>query len=145
MHPAAAKALFDADVATLSPALAKRRAWTIHSLEFPLVDCSFTATNRTPLRLKLTCDDWNELPPEISLHNADGTLLITPLQNPTSIFHPSPHPVTNRLFICMKGTREYHTHPSHVSDPWENLRGHSSYSIGGIITQIWNGWLKGAG
>ena len=143
MHPAAAKALFNADVATLTQALGKRRRWEFHSLEFPTVDCSFTALGRTPLHLKFNCSDWNELPPEISLHNSDGTLLTTPLTNPTGVFHPSPHPLTNRLFICMRGTREYHTHPSHVGDPWDSLRDQSSYTIGGILTQIWNAWLKG--
>lgn len=143
MHPAASKALFDADAATLTPALGKRREWTFHALEYPLVDCSFTTRGRTPLRLQFMCNDWNELPPEISLHNADGTLLTKPSANPTGVFHPSLHPITNRLFICMRGSREYHTHPSHVGDPWENLRGHSSYTIGGILTQIWNAWLKG--
>ena len=145
MHPAAAKALFDADVATLTPALGKRRGWTFHSLVFPLVDCSYTAPDRTPLRVRLTCGDWNELPPQISLHNADGTLLTTPLTNPTGVFNGSLHPVANRQFICMRGSREYHMHPSHVGDPWESLRGHSSYTIGGILTQIWHAWLKGTG
>lgn len=145
MHPAAAKALFDENVATLTPALAKRRGWTFHSLDFPLVDCSFKARDRTILRVRLACDEWNELPPEITLHNADGALLVGPLSNPTGIFHPSPHPITNRLFICMRGSREYHTHPSHVGDAWENLRNHQNYTIGGILTQIWNGWLKGTG
>jgi len=145
MHPAAAKASFDADVATLTLQLGKRRGWEFHSLEFPLVECTFTAPNRTPLRLRLTCTDWNDLPPEISLHNADGTPLTTPLSNPTGVFNGSQHPVANRQFICMRGSREYHTHPSHVGDPWESLRGSSNYTIGGILTQIWNAWLKGTG
>ncbi len=145
MHAAAAKALFDADVATLTQALGQRRGWTFNSLEFPLVDCSFTAPGRTPLRLRLMCADWNELPPEISLHAVDGTPLTAPLTNPTGVFNGSLHPVANRQFICMRGAREYHTHPSHVGDPWENLRDHSSYTIGGILTQIWHAWLKGTG
>lgn len=145
MHPAAAKALFDEDVSTLSAALAQRRGWEFHSLEFPLVDCSFAAPNRTPLRLRFTCDNWNDLPPEITLHATDGTLLTAPLTNPTGVFHPSAHPAVNRLFICMRGSREYHTHPSHVADPWESLRGHTNYTLGGILTQIWNAWLKGSG
>lgn len=145
MHPAAAKALFDEDVATLTPVLGKRRGWTFHSLAFPVVDCSFTAPGRTPLRLLLKCDNWNELPPEISLHTADGALLTMALVNSTGVFNGSPHPVTNRQFICMRGSLEYHTHPSHIGDSWENLRGHSSYTLGGILTQLWNAWLKGTG
>lgn len=145
MHPAAAKALFEEGIATLSPALSNRRGWTFHALVFPLIDCSFAANGRTPLRLQLSCDNWNDQPPSIRLHAADGSLLATPPVNPTGVFNPGPHPTTSRPFICMRGAREYHTHPSHVSDPWEALKDSSSYTLGGILTQLWNAWQKGSG
>lgn len=144
MHPAAAKALFDGEVAKFTPALAARRGWEFHALEFPLIDCSFTAPGRTTLRLRLQCNDWNDLPPAIELHNADGSILTTMPSNPTGVFNMSTHPATGRPFICMRGSREYHTHPSHVTDPWESLKANSSsYSLGGILTQLWNAWQKG--
>jgi Predicted metal binding domain len=145
MHPAAARALFDAEVATLSPALAQRRLWVFHTLEFPLIDCAFTATGRSTLRVRFLCDEWNDLPPSISLHDADGSLLTTPLANPTGVFHPGPHPATNRLFVCMRGSREYHTHPSHLTDAWENFKNGSSFTLGSILTQVWHAWQKGTG
>jgi hypothetical protein len=144
MHPAAAKALFDAEIVTLTPALAERRGWTFHALEYPLIDCSFAKQGRTPLRLRMICDNWNDQPPSITLHTVDGTMLTTPLANPTGVFHLGPHPSTSRLFICMRGSREYHIHPSHVNDPWEVLKDQSSYSLGGILTQVWNAWQKGS-
>ena len=52
MHPAAAKELFERDVTGLSPGLAERRQWIIHALEFPTIDCSFTAGGRTSLRVR---------------------------------------------------------------------------------------------
>lgn len=145
MHPLAAKTLFDIEVATLSTELAKRRGWIFHEIEFPTIDCSFTGSDRTPLRLRLRCDDWNDLPPAISLHSVDGTLLTMLLPNSNGVFNQGPHPMTGRPFICMRGAREYHTHPSHVGDPWETLKSKSSYSLGGILTQLWNAWLKGKG
>lgn len=145
MHPAAAKALFDQEVANFTPMLAARRSWLFHALNFPLIDCSFTAAGRTTSRLRMQCDDWDDLPPAISLHNADGSLLTTVPRNPTGVFHVGPHPLTKRPFVCMRGVREYHTHPSHVADPWENLKGKSSYSLGGILTQVWHAWQKGSG
>lgn len=145
MHPIAAKALFDTEVATLSTELAKRRGWIFHAIEFPMIDCSFAGSDRTSLRLRLQCDEWNDLPPAISLHASDGTFLTTLLPNPTGVFNQGPHPVTGRPFICMRGAREYHTHPSHVGDPWETLKSKSSYSLGGILTQLWNAWQKGKG
>lgn len=145
MHPLAAKELFDKDVATLTLALAQRRGWELNSLEFPVIDCSFHASGRTTLRIRFHCDDWNDLPPSISLHAADGSYLPTLLPNPTSVFNSSKHPNTDRPFICMRGSREYHTHPSHLNDPWEPLKGSASYTLGGILTQVWNAWLKGSG
>lgn len=145
MHPAAAKALFDEDVANLSAALGERRGWVFHTISFPLIDCSFTATGRTTLRLRLQCDNWNDLPPAVSLYAADGAPLTRLSPNPTGVFNQGPHPATGRPFICMRGAREYHTHPSHVADPWENLKSSSSYSLGGILTQLWSAWQKGKG
>lgn len=145
MHPAAAKALFDQEVANLSAALAQRRGWVFHTIEFPIIDCSFTAPGRTTLRLRLQSDNWNDLPPAISLHAADGTPLTTLLPNSTGVFNQGPHPATGRPFVCMRGAREYHTHPSHVGDPWESLKSSSTYSLGGILTQLWSAWQKGKG
>jgi len=145
MHPAAAKALFEKDVSHLSPALAQRRGWVFHSTEFPIIDCSFAATGRTTLRVRLLCDNWNDLPPAISLHAAEGTFLATSPASPTGVFNPGPHPATHRPFICMRGAREYHTHPSHVNDAWESLKDSASYTLGGILTQLWNAWQKGSG
>jgi hypothetical protein len=45
----------------------------------------------------------------------------------------------------MRGSRGYHTHESHLTDPWEPLRSETRYSIGGIMTQVWHAWLKGTG
>jgi hypothetical protein len=145
MHPAAAKALFEEDVATLTLALAQRRQWIFHSLDFPLIDCSFEASGRTTLRVQMHCEEWNDLPPAISLHAADGTFLTAPLTNPTGVFNPGPHPATQRMFICMRGAREYHTHPSHLADLWESAKGGSSFTLGGILTQVWHAWQKGTG
>ncbi len=145
MHPAAAKALFDEDAQHLSAALAARRGWTLHAVAYPLIDCSFSAPNRTTLRLKLACDDWNDLPPSITLHTADGTPLSALLNNPTGVFNGGPHPVTHRPFVCMRGSREYHTHPSHVADRWESLQNLANYNLGCILTQVWHAWQKGSG
>lgn len=143
MHPAASKLLFNEHASFLSKPLAGRREWVFHRINFPLIDCVFQATGRTTLRLRLLCDDWNDVPPAISLHAEDGTLLADLPHNPTGVFNPGPHPETNRPFVCMRGAREYHTHPSHVSDSWERVKGNSSYTLGGILTQLWNAWRKG--
>jgi hypothetical protein len=117
----------------------------MHKLEFPIIDVSFTAPGRTDFRVHLNCENWNDVPPSIHLENADGTPLKKLLPNPTSIFNAGPHHLTNLPFVCMRGAREYHTHPSHVTDLWEPIKNLSRYTLGGIVTQLWNGWLKGQG
>lgn len=145
MHPAAVQARFQAEMATLSDLLAERRHWVFHTRAFPLLDCSFTAPGRTTLRLRFTCDDWNDTPPAILLCAADGAPLASLPPNPTGVFNPGPHAQTGRPFICMRGAREYHTHPSHVGDAWSGLKDSSSYTLGGILTQLWRAWQKGIG
>ena len=139
MHRAAAKALFDKQ-AGFTPVLLAERHWELLCREFPLLDLVFTEQSRVPLRLQFNCQEWNELPPAIALMNRDGQYLSTIPRDPAGVFNPSAHPTTGRPFICMRGSLEYHTHSSHLNDPWDQLRGKSSYDLGGIVTQVWRAW-----
>lgn len=141
MHRAAAKALFDKQ-AGISPVLLAERQWELLSREFPVLDVVFAASGRVSLRLQLSCPEWNELPPAILLMDLSGKHLSTTPRDPGGVFNPSAHPRTGRPFICMRGSLEYHTHPSHLNDLWEQLRGKSSYDLGGIVTQVWHAWKK---
>lgn len=142
MHRLAAKALFDRDLATMSESLALARCWILHRVEFPTLDCEFTHAEKPHLRLRFHCHDWNTLPPSIELLTGDAEPLTVVPGRRTSVFNNSAHPVTGKPFICMRGSREYHTHSSHVKDLWEPIRGQSQYSLGGILTQLWNAWRK---
>lgn len=143
MHPAASKALFDAEVAALPGRLLDQRGWILNSAMYPLLDCSFTAPERKTLRLRLACDDWNDLPPSISLLDSAGSQLTRGPTDPKGVFNNSAHPSTGRPFICMRGSREYHTHSSHVNDLWAPLRSDPRYTLFNIVGQIWNAWLNG--
>jgi hypothetical protein len=145
MHPAAAKALFEEQTKHLSPALCERRGWVIHQLAYPVINVSYMASGRTTLRLAYSCDDWNDRPPSIRLESSNGTPLTQLLPNPTGVFNAGTHPLTHLPFVCMRGAREYHTHPSHVADSWEAIRDGGAYDLGGIMTQLWHAWQKGSG
>jgi hypothetical protein len=146
VNPVAAKALFDAAVAGLGDRLLQARGWVVHSRAWPRLDVSFRSTERQELRVRLGCDDWNDMPPSVDLLSPDGqSLAALPHQRtgPTSsIFNGSAHHRTGRPFVCMVGVREYHDHPSHVNDYWANYKSLDSYSLGEIVTQLWHGWER---
>lgn len=145
MHRLAAKALFDLELAAIPISLAKLRGWTLHCIEFPLLDCEFGHTTAQPLRLHFHCDGWNTQPPSIELLTPAGKTLSKIPGTSTGVFNGSAHPTTGKPFICMRGSREYHTHSSHLTDLWEPLWNRSDMSLGGILTQIWNAWRKEVG
>lgn len=145
MNEAASRVLFDLDVAGLSKRLLASRNWMLYSREFPVLDVGFRAANRAEFRLRLIAKDWNDQPPSAELLNGSGEFLKQLPQYPGGIFHNGNHPSTGRPFICMAGTLEYHTHSSHISDAWENYKKKDAYKLGGIATQIWEGWQKSIG
>jgi hypothetical protein len=139
-----AKALFDAAIAQLDERLLASRGWIIHSKIFPVLDISFRDPARQELRIRLECDDWNDSPPSVALLAPDGTFL-TALPTPrpgNNIFNPTAHDRTKRPFVCMIGSREYHEHASHLNDLWINYKAQGNYTLGNIIEQLWNGWLR---
>jgi hypothetical protein len=147
MHELAAKVLFDRAAVDL-PRIAVNRGWSLNEAAFPMVDVTFQAKGRTPLRLRLACRHFNEQPPGIDLLRSDGSFLPVNSSNPggnTGVFNMSAHPATGRPFVCMRGSREYHVHPNHARDSWAPLAANDNYTLLGILYQLWNAWLKGAG
>ncbi len=142
MHPLASKTKFDEQTRGFTENLLRVRGWKIHSIEHPVVDVEFTSLNRNGLRLRLICDNWDNDPPSIQLLSAAGDRLLSVKRDPAGVINDSRHPHTGYPFICMRGSREYHTHSSHVTDHWSNYRGKSSYDLGGILSQIWRAWMK---
>jgi Predicted metal binding domain len=138
----ASKSLFEVQVSRLELPLLQLRRWRILSREYPTLELMFGHESRPPLRLRLVCDNWNELPPSIELLDQEGNLLSPAPRDPAGVFNPGPHPMTQKPFICMRGAREYHTHPSHLTDHWDSLKLRSDYDLGGILTQVWRAWSK---
>jgi hypothetical protein len=142
MHEAASRALFDEEVAKLGPELLNARGWIVLKREYPTLEIEFSANDGARLRLRLVCNDWNERPPSVVFIDAQGQVLSSIVRDPAGVFNNSAHPSTGKPFICMKGVREYHTHPSHTGDAWETVRNNDRYTLGGILTQIWRVWRK---
>lgn len=141
MNEAVSRALFERDVSGLSERLLTSRNWNLYGREFPILDVGFRAKSRPELRLRLVAKNWNEGPASVELLNNAGEFLAQAPQYPgSSIFNNGPHPATGRPFVCMAGTHEYHAHPSHLNDSWENYK--SKVTLSGLLTQLWNAWLK---
>lgn len=134
-------ALFEGHTRALEGEILNSRGWRVISRAYPVLDVVFERDGRVPFRVQMHCEDWNELPPSISLLSADGAVLAQ-LPTGSNVFNSSAHPVTGRPFICMAGAREYHTHSSHLNDHWDSYKMRSGYDLGGILTQIWFAWLK---
>jgi Predicted metal binding domain len=118
----------------------RNRNWEINLVEYPIVDITVSA--KRSLRLRLTCDGWNDVPPSAELLDKEGNILTGA---PGGIFNASNHPTTGKPFICMVGFREYHTHPSHVPDSWENYRGVEGYRLLALLDQVARAWRKAVG
>jgi hypothetical protein len=137
-----ARTLFDKDVSGLSDRLFTVRNWNLYSREFPILDVGFRTAGRIELRLRLVTKNWNDEPPSVDILNSEGEFLTRAPQYPGGPFNNNAHPSTGRPFVCMAGIKEYHTHPSHSNDAWANYKGKADYTLGGILTQLWNAWLK---
>lgn len=138
MHELLAYKNFEKDIRILSPAFCERNRWTLSQREFPTIDVTFLGTK--PLRIRMVCNDWDEIAPSVELLKADGTPWSDPL--PGGIFNGSNHPTTGRPFICMRGIREYHIHPSHTNEQWATYRGQAGMNLAGLLTQLSNAWRK---
>jgi hypothetical protein len=142
VHPKLAKRRFDRDLAGVTDELCEERRWKIFRQEYPVLDVGFTSTGGAQLRLLLTCEHWNDVPPSITLMSYQGEAILVLPPGHSNIFHAGPHAQTQRPFVCMRGSREYHIHESHIADVWEDLKESADFRLGEIVTQVWNGWLR---
>lgn len=141
MHPLVAKRKFDAERTYLSEEFLLSRRWELREFEFPHITVLFQG--QRPLLIRLTCDNWDEVPPSAEIMEADGTPM-GPCSG-SSIFHSDHHPDTSKPFLCMRGIREFHTHPSHRNEVWDNYRGRDGMNLVGLLDQLSRAWRKAAG
>ncbi len=53
-----------------------------------------------------------------------------------------PHPVHQRAFLCVRGTREYHDHPQHSGDDWLLYRGVGDGRLAVLCERLWRGFTE---
>jgi hypothetical protein len=83
------------------------------------------------LGLLLRPPDQTKIPPA----RYEGQLLFA--QSPKGTFAgylPGGHPLTQRPFLCIRGTWEFHSHPQHADVPWEWIRTDPNYGLDYLLT-----------
>jgi hypothetical protein len=138
VHEALVEKNFARDTSALTSAFCDLNDWSLQALAIPLVDITVDGTK--PLRIRMICNAWDELPPSVELLTPEGQPWNGAI--PGGIFHAGPHPETQRPFICMRGIREYHRHPSHSNERWDSYRGKEGMNIVGLLMQLSRAWRK---
>jgi len=141
VHEAASKLKFERDVAIFTETFLRSRNWSLHEVRCPILDVTFNG--KRAFRIRLSCDQWNELPPSAEILQADGWDFKNP--PPTAIINASAHPTTGKVFICMRGFREFHTHPGHRTEHWANYRDEDGNNLPGLLDQVCHAWRTGVG
>ena len=115
LHPSVVVEILDAEIAVSRERLGDRVGSIRRNCAVVLVDFG----ENTVARLDGTRYDAE--PYSVSFQDAVGQPLAGH-EWPAGI-NAGPHPIFNRPFICIRGTAEYHTHPSHLRDRWDFYRG----------------------
>lgn len=143
-HPLLSQEIFNKEISRLTPHLLNPRGWSLKEINYPKLVIQFSAPEKEDLVVSCDCEDYPSTPPSYSFLNTNNVFLnqISGLQN--GFINQSPHPVTSRIFICAPGAREFHTHPSHVNERWENFNNNlNTYGIIAMLDKIYHTWHKG--
>jgi hypothetical protein len=130
------------------------RGWEIEKPVFPFLKVMFEDRRRRPKAgVRLQLRNYDALPPSLEFLDDKGRphtqvslgILLRPpeeshvppyvrngmiLQPPNLIgYLPGNHPFTERPFLCIRGTWEFHVHPQHADILWEWIRADGSYSL----------------
>ena len=118
LHPTLTASILDAEIAVASERLGDRvrrfcRTGTVVDVE---------VTNGAIVRFDGARYDAE--PYDVSIVDAVGAHgRMLPGESWPSGLNHGIHPVLGRPFICIRGTGEFHVHPSHLTDPWDAYRG----------------------
>lgn len=146
MLEAISKGMFEEAVETLTPRFLQSMGWRLIAASYPVLDILFETGAEPPLRVRLRCDSWNDQPPSIELLSPEGVPITTTgeyaavFHRSGSRFNPGPHTQTGHAFVCMPGSREFHTHEGHLMEVWDNYRDVSGYNLVGLLMQLSRTW-----
>lgn len=117
LHPAVRHELLDAELMLVRERFATRGIVTWHDDSTVYVQAAPFGENRI---LALDALNYDAEPVGVGFVDADGHTLGC-AEWPAGLCQGE-HPVLARPFICIRGTSDYHHHPSHVDDTWDRYR-----------------------
>jgi hypothetical protein len=82
--------------------------------------CHLTGTSVGGAIIRLDGQNYDAEPFSVTVIDERGAVADQP-RWPGSLFH-SIHPGLGRGFVCIRGTFEYHCHPSHLNERWDTYR-----------------------
>jgi hypothetical protein len=82
---------------------------------------------------RLDCEQFDAQPPAVAMADA-ASLAELPQEAWTTGVSHGIHPATGKPFVCLQGTAEYHSHPSHQEDSWDRYR--NTYRLRQTITNL---------
>ena len=132
---------FEAEIRALKTEAAgyvSAKGWKIIASTYPVLAVVLRHSRSIrEIEFRFTCDDWDELPPSLALHDPSGGQELTWAEWPQRgwVVHDT-HPSTQRPFLCLPGIREYHTHTSHLGDHWEGYRLRGTYRLRDIVDRV---------
>jgi hypothetical protein len=117
LDPALLAEMLEEEIAVARAALETRV--TRFEILGPYVLCHLPDVGENVI-LRLDATNYDAEPCKVAMVDDHGDTL-APAEWPGKLFH-SIHPVLHRGFVCIRGTYEYHCHPSHFEDRWATYR-----------------------
>lgn len=160
LNPEVTKRKFDREVALLveNRKALRERGIFLEEVTFPsiyaLFSVGFTTGRLVVFGVQLGFEDFNVLPPSACffepitrrpLIRSEIPLPLQPISDQLPNVIVGSHPSTGLPFVCLRGFKEYHTHPQHTDDPWDQYRYDASTGTAYYcLEQIWLYVTRGA-
>jgi hypothetical protein len=135
-----------------SAPLYRRRGWLLLDRQGAQIDVGFLAQlslggQSVPVMaacVRLDYTNYDVWPPSVEFIDPRTGDYVAPVvqaimqtdEGPRNIL-VSGHPETDRPFLCVPGTRQYHSHPQHSGDLWLLHRGAREGSLVTVCDRIW--------
>jgi hypothetical protein len=129
LHPALLSELLDDEVVVINERLSARGVTAQRDGHHVHIRAPEVGEERI---LVLDAEKYDGEPVGVFVADGEGHLL------PGSGWPPGlcqgEHPVLHRPFVCVRGTIDYHVHPSHIEDSWDRYRGR--IRLAGLVVHL---------